>query len=168
MAELILTEEEKTMDWADLPNETIGMIMKRSMFIFEANHDIKIDRTPWYIKLGLIFWAVKCVEQNATEASANLEGVTNQGHNLGDWEIFLRRVDAGKVRQHNELSQPEGDSLIHEFTIRADDLAGGTRISSAWALIMAGLRCLSFGRMGIVVTKSMKLTGVRTVRGPGA
>lgn len=164
MAKLILTEEERAAAWDGLSDETVGKIMKQSMFAFEASHDIENDRTPWYIKLGLISWAVKLVELNAWEANARLDGVTYRDQSLGDWEITLRRVDEEPSAPVD--SNANDDLVTSQFTIQADELTAGKRLSTAWALLVAGLRCLFLGRMGIVVSKEFKLTGVNISRGP--
>lgn len=155
MAELILTDEEKAMSIAQLSNETVGMITKKPMFSFEKDAD-EDDRTPWYIKVGLICWANKLVDMNATDGTATIWGATSGDRRLGNWKLTIERL--GDAPQDDRESS-SGRSV--ELVIKADDLAPGRRLSTAFALIRSGLTALLLGRMSITVAKSWRVTDMK-------
>ena len=157
MAELILTEEEKAMPFADLPDDVVGKITKKPMFTFEKDPVTK-DSTPWHIKIAIIAWAAKAVEVNADHAEATIFGASVSGKNLGDWKLTLDRLDSPE-----EPDEPEDqDERIpyRSIEIRADEITPGARLSTAVALIRSGLTALFLGKMDITITKHMKITNM--------
>lgn len=153
MAELILNEAEKSMPFAELPDDAVGKITKKPMFTFEAEKSPD-DATPWHIKIAVIAWAAKCVAVSATSASATIWGATSGSEKLGNWKMTLERLDDSPEKE------TPGDRSL-EMEINANQLTPGHRLSTAWALLRSGLSALFLGRLSLTITKNMKITSLK-------
>lgn len=88
MAKLILTDEEKKsasfLDWDD---DALGKAVKNIALIFND------DRGEDTLKhLGAVsFMIARCIDLNAEQGKVKVEGLTQDGEPLGDWEIEVRK-----------------------------------------------------------------------------
>lgn len=90
MAELILTEEEKAAaTWLELPDETVGKLVKRTALGF-IEADKEMERigcmSACLILTGMMHGA------NAETTTIKLNGTTTSKEPTGDWVIRIRRV----------------------------------------------------------------------------
>lgn len=88
MAKLILTDEEKAaasfLDWDD---DALGKAVKNIALIFND------DRGEDTLKhLGAAYFMIaRCIDLNAEKGKVNIEGLTQDGESLGDWEVEVRK-----------------------------------------------------------------------------
>jgi len=89
MAKFILTDEEKQakslLDWSD---NALGKAVR--FCITTLMRDADENKSVFAIACGQVLCALAS-EANATELNLKLEGVSNDGKQLGDWEIFVAK-----------------------------------------------------------------------------
>lgn len=89
MAELILTEEEKTsatfLEW---DNESLGNAVKAVAAICNDNH----GEHALKVTGAAVFLVSDAVRNDADVLTVKLSGVTSSGHDLGDWKITIERI----------------------------------------------------------------------------
>jgi hypothetical protein len=85
MAELILTDHEKAAAlWSDLDDATLGKLVKRDIVaITNAAH--QLDRVTTFAAALLLCCAAG--KANASEVAYEIEGVTNEGRDFGNWRV---------------------------------------------------------------------------------
>lgn len=91
MAELILTDEEKTAAlWTDLSDEAVGKLVKARMAAI-ADAAKQSERMTTYAAALLL--ACSAAEVNAGKLTWNLDGVTQSGRDFGDWVVRVERLN---------------------------------------------------------------------------
>jgi hypothetical protein len=91
MAELILTDEEKEIAlWKDLDDATVGKLCKVGLATID---DVDKERDHIQGFSAALLFVMKAVEANATSYAQTLNGLTNKGQPMGDWEIMCERID---------------------------------------------------------------------------
>lgn len=89
MAELILTEEEKSAPfWRDLDDANLGKVIKRDLVNLETQKQENMARTLNTLALSLICTSL---EVNADAAKYTISGVTYKGEPAGDWVVTVKR-----------------------------------------------------------------------------
>jgi len=89
VAELILTEEEKATElWSELDDASIGRIVKKQMQTIENSAD-QLRRS--YDFAAALLLCCSTADQNGTELTLTLDGVTEGDREVGDWEVIVRK-----------------------------------------------------------------------------
>jgi hypothetical protein len=89
MAELILTEEEKAAAlWSDLDDAALGKLVKKQIAVI-TNAAEQMDRTTLFSAALLI--CCGAAEVNAGKAEFDIEGVTQDGRDFGDWTVVATK-----------------------------------------------------------------------------
>ncbi len=99
MAELILTEEEKSLPfWNDLDDVSLGRVCKRfgihlALADFPPETKEKYDMEGIMMKAAIIGMCNFIAQAGATEYVGKITGLQDEhGNSHGDWEISYRRV----------------------------------------------------------------------------
>lgn len=89
MADLILTEKEKAATlWSDLDDATLGkLVKKRIAFITDAAE--QLDRVTFFAAAMLL--CCSTAEQGASETSVDINGLTREGREFGDWTVVAQK-----------------------------------------------------------------------------
>lgn len=89
MAELILTPEEQDAAlWTDLDDAALGAIVRRHIVTMQEV-STQMDRTIEMSAAILLCFAT--IDSNGTAATLNLEGLTRDGIDHGNWTVFVRK-----------------------------------------------------------------------------
>ena len=87
--ELILTDaEKKAATWAELDNESIGMIVKAAMFKIKT---VSGEQDKIFFIAAAIILCNAAVESNADRLTQTLTGLTIKGKPLGDWKVTIKK-----------------------------------------------------------------------------
>ena len=90
MAELILTEEEKTTAlWSDLPDEALGKLLKRKISFLTTAAE-QLDRIT--IEAAALLLCCCSAESNADSMVLDFSGVTQSDRNFGDWKVTVEKI----------------------------------------------------------------------------
>lgn len=96
MAELILTEAEKTAaTWFELDDATLGKVVKRTAAGL-LTHSEEMGRIWWFAAALLLCGQAK--DANAETLTVNVDGFTDAGQELGDWEVTVRRIKPSNIK----------------------------------------------------------------------
>ncbi len=89
MAELILTEEEKVVAlWSDFNDASLGKLVKKQIAAI-TNSSEQMDRTTLFSAALLI--CCGAAECNAGQVEFDIDGVTQDGRDFGDWTIVATK-----------------------------------------------------------------------------
>jgi len=89
MAKLILTDEEKKANlWSDLDNESLGMIVKKTISQIKKASD-QLNKI-FIISAGIILCSA-AAGANADKLTQEIDNLTSEGKPLGDWIIVVKR-----------------------------------------------------------------------------
>ncbi len=89
MAELILTEDEKAAAlWSDLDDAALGRLVKRQIATITKAAE-QMDRTTLFAAALLI--CCGAAEQNADKVEFDIDGVTQDGREFGDWKVVVTK-----------------------------------------------------------------------------
>jgi hypothetical protein len=89
---LILTEaEKKAAKWADLDNESLGKVVKATMFVLKKASDEQ--KQLWFISAAIMMCSA-AVDANADTYKQTIEGLTIEGKSFGNWKVTIQRVDS--------------------------------------------------------------------------
>jgi hypothetical protein len=93
MAELILTDEEKNAAlWSDLDDAALGKFVKKKIALI-TELSTQLDRITTLSAVMLICCAAS--EANADTIDFEIEGVTQNGRDFGNWKITATKSSAG-------------------------------------------------------------------------
>jgi hypothetical protein len=94
MAELMLTEAEKAAAlWSDLDDAALGKLVKKQMATRTQSAE-QMDRTTLFSAALLI--CCGAAEVNAGKAEFDIEGVTQDGRDFGDWTVVATKKTANR------------------------------------------------------------------------
>lgn len=90
MAKLILTNKEKAATlWSDLDDAALGkLVRKKIASITDAT--AQLDRVTTFAAAVLLCCAA--AEQNASEITLEINGLTQEGREFGDWEVVAMKT----------------------------------------------------------------------------
>lgn len=90
MAELILTDEEKAAaTWFELNDAAIGKIVKKTAIGLLDMADEQ-GRVWWFAAALLLVG--KAADANAENMKVNVEGFSEAGIEMGDWQVSVTRL----------------------------------------------------------------------------
>lgn len=93
MAELILTDEEKAAAlWSDLDDAALGKLVKKKISLI-TNAAEQLDRVTTLAAAMLLCCAAS--EQNASEITLEINGLTQEDREFGDWKVVAMKRDGG-------------------------------------------------------------------------
>ena len=119
MAELILTDDEKAAAlWSDLDDAALGKLVKKKI-AFLADAAEQLDRVTTFAAAMLLCCAA--AEQNFSELALEIDGMTQEGREFGDWLVVV-------MKTANAKSQATDAALSRQVAC-TDGLAGA--VSSA-------------------------------------
>ena len=102
MAELILTEAEKAAAlWSDLDDAALGKLVKKNMATITKAAE-QMDRTTLFSAALLI--CCGAAEVNAGKAEFDIEGVTQDGRDFGDWTVVATKKTANAGNERTPLA----------------------------------------------------------------
>lgn len=115
MAELILTEEEKSAAlWSDLPDEALGKLLKKKILFLESAAE-QLDRTV--VEAAAMLLCCYVAENNASLLFFDLDGLSQAGRVFGDWKVTVQKI------QPPELPSDQLASVM-QTAYQVADLAG--------------------------------------------
>ena len=89
MAKLILTPEEQDAAlWTDLDDAALGAIVRKHIVTMQEA-STQMNRTIEMSAALLLCFVT--IDNNGTAATLNLEGLTRDGIDYGNWTIFVRK-----------------------------------------------------------------------------
>ena len=90
MVELVLTEEEKAAPlWSDLDDVVLGKLVRKHIdFLTDAS--AQLDHTTELA--GAMVLCNRAVEEHVDSMTLELEGLTQDGRDFGDWKIVVTRI----------------------------------------------------------------------------
>jgi hypothetical protein len=87
MAQLILTDAERAaLLWTDLDDAALGALLRKKIAFLQTAAE-QMDRTV-AMAAGLLLCCA-AAEQGASEMHTELEGVTQDGRDFGDWRVSV-------------------------------------------------------------------------------
>ncbi len=90
MAELVLTEEEKKMKtYLEWSNETLGKLVKTIGLLIKDDY----GKDSAWMTMAAHLLVDLSRKTNSTDTTIKVEGCTNEGLAIGDWEINIKRLD---------------------------------------------------------------------------
>lgn len=90
MSELILTDEEKAAAlWSDLDDAALGKLVKKKI-AFITDSAAQLDRVTTFAAAMLLCCAA--AEQNARELALEIDGLTQEGREFGDWKVVAMKT----------------------------------------------------------------------------
>lgn len=90
MAQLILTEQEKAAAlWSDLDDATLGKLVKKKMALITTSAE-QLDLATTFSAAFLLCCAAS--ENNANELTFDIEGVTQEDRDFGDWRVVATKL----------------------------------------------------------------------------
>ncbi len=95
MAELILTEAEKAAAlWSDLDDSALGKLVKKKIALLETAAE-QLDRVTMFSAAMLI--CCNAAEANAGTAEFDIDGLTQDGRDFGNWRVVATKVEPSNV-----------------------------------------------------------------------
>ena len=95
MAELILTDDEKAAAlWSDLDDAALGKLVKKKI-AFLTDAAAQLDRVTTFAAAMLLCCAA--AEQNASEMALEIEGLTQEGREFGDWKVVAMNTANNRI-----------------------------------------------------------------------
>jgi len=89
MAELILSKKEKAAAlWTDLDDASLGRLVKKKMAMVISAAE-QLDRSTTFAATLLLCCAA--AEQRASELVLDIDGVTQDGREFGDWSVVVTK-----------------------------------------------------------------------------
>lgn len=89
MADLILTEDEKAAAlWSDLDDAALGKLVKKKMASLTTAAE-QLNLTTTFAAALLV--CCPAAEESATELRMELDGITQDGREFGDWLIVATK-----------------------------------------------------------------------------
>jgi len=90
MAKLILTDDEKAAAlWSDLDDAALGKLVKKKIASL-TDAASQLDRVTTFAAAMLLCCAA--AEQNASEIALEIDGLTQEGRELGDWKVVAMKT----------------------------------------------------------------------------
>jgi hypothetical protein len=89
MAELILTDAEKAAElWTDFDDAELGALMRKNLIRFKTAA-LQMDRAM--ATTCALLLCCDAADAGASELVLSLEGVTQGGHDFGEWTVTAKR-----------------------------------------------------------------------------
>ncbi len=97
MAELLLTDEEKTaLSWLDLSDDALGKLCRKACLVLmekDKTDDSSDDRqTVWASTAGMFLCGL-VDDANADTATFLFEGLTNGERERGNWKVTIEKLE---------------------------------------------------------------------------
>lgn len=90
MAELILTDDERRAAlWSDLDDAALGKLVKKKI-VSLTDAAAQLDRVTTFAAAMLLCCAA--AEQDSSEIAMEIEGLTQEGREFGDWKVVATKA----------------------------------------------------------------------------
>lgn len=132
MAQLILTQAEQAAAlWTDCDDAALGALLRKKIHFLQTSAQ-QMDRTV--AMAASLLMCCHAAELNANELSFNLDGVTQEGRDFGNWTVTVTRnvaaPAAGETASpRQEVVEQLADMVVaqakdHGFAIEVDAIRG--------------------------------------------